>query len=150
MNVKELYNELSQLIKEGHGDTRVIANCEFNIKKGNGYYNDFPLCHLKDVYYQSGDIELEFSQEEEFTEENKYKDDNNGWHDLIANPNDLPKEEHKLPSECKNYYVVWFGKNNFSGAKFINGKFYDGEFIYYPDEIVEWKEIIPPRSTEYV
>ena len=154
--VKELYDELGQLIKEGYGDTRIIANCEFNITKGNGYYNDFPLSHLKDIYYQSGDIELEFSQEEEFTEENKYKDDNNGWHDLVANPNDLPKEEDKLPSgyknyyvlpsECKNYYVIWFGKNNFSGAKFINGKFYDGEFVYYPDEIVAWKEIIPPKE----
>lgn len=68
------------------------------------------------------------------------------WHDLIADPNDLPKEEHKSPSECKNYYVVWFGKNNFSGAKFINGKFCDGDFIYYPDEIVAWKEIIPPKE----
>lgn len=72
----------------------------------------------------------------------------NKWHDLIANPNDLPKEELKLPSECKNYYVVWFGKNNFSGAKFINGKFYDGEFVYYPDEIVAWKEIVLPELKE--
>ena len=75
----------------------------------------------------------------------------NEWHDLVANPNDLPpKEEHKLPSDCKNYYVIWFGKNNFSGAKFINGKFCDGEFVYYPDEIVAWKEIVLPELKESV
>lgn len=72
----------------------------------------------------------------------------NEWHDLIADPNDLPKEEHKSPSECKNFYVVWFGKNNFSGAKFINGKFCDGDFVYYPDEIVKWKEIILPELSK--
>lgn len=63
MTVKELHERLSSLIEQGHADTRVIANCAFNIKKGNGYYDNFPLCYLNDVYYQSGDIELDFSQD---------------------------------------------------------------------------------------
>ena len=66
MTVKELYDELGKLIDCGHADTRVIANCEFTITKGNGYYNDFCLCYLNDVYYQSGDIELSFSDREEY------------------------------------------------------------------------------------
>lgn len=65
MTVKELYNELGKYIKMGHADLDVIANCAFTIKKGNGYYDGFYLTHLNDVYYQSGDIELGFSQEEE-------------------------------------------------------------------------------------
>lgn len=65
MTVKELHKKLSDLIKQGHADTRVIARCDFTITKGNGDYGDFPLCHLNDVYYQSGDIELGFSQDEE-------------------------------------------------------------------------------------
>lgn len=58
--VKELYNELGKLIEQGHGDTRVIANCEFTID--GEYYNDFCLSELNDVYYQSGDIELSFQE----------------------------------------------------------------------------------------
>lgn len=58
--VKELYNELGKLIEQGHGDTRVIANCEFSID--GKYYNDFCLSELNDVYYQSGDIELSFQE----------------------------------------------------------------------------------------
>ena len=65
MTVIELYNELKILIETGHADTRVIANCKFKITKGNGDYDDFPLLHLNDVYYQSGDIELGFSQDKE-------------------------------------------------------------------------------------
>lgn len=65
MTVKELYDELGKYIEMGHADTRVIANCAFTIKKGNGDYDDFPLCYLNDVYYQSGDIELGFSQQKE-------------------------------------------------------------------------------------
>ena len=65
MTVAELHKELSLLIQQGHADTRVIANCSFTIKKGNGFYEDYPLCHLNDVYYQSGDIELGFSDKEE-------------------------------------------------------------------------------------
>lgn len=58
--VKELYNKLGKLIEQGHGDTRVIANCEFTID--GEYYNDFCLSELNDVYYQSGDIELSFQE----------------------------------------------------------------------------------------
>ena len=65
MTVKELYDELGNYIKMGHADTRVIANCYFTIRKGNGDYGDFSLTHLNDVYYQSGDIELEFSDKNE-------------------------------------------------------------------------------------
>ena len=140
--VKQLYDELGQLIKESYGNTRVIANCEFNITKGNGYYNDFPLCHLKDVYYQSGDIELDFSQEEEFTEENKYKDDDNGWHDLVANPNNLPKE-NKI---CLLYLGSSFNP--------ITGWIKDGVWYFEDDrktcvwqnKVIAWKEIIPPKE----
>lgn len=65
MTVAELHKELSLLIEQGHADTRVIANCSFTIRKGNGEYGDFPLIYLNDVYYQSGDIELQFSDSEE-------------------------------------------------------------------------------------
>ena len=65
MTVKELFDELSKLVDSGHADTRVIARCNFTVRKGNGYYSDVPLMYLNDVYYQSGDIELGFSQEEE-------------------------------------------------------------------------------------
>jgi len=61
MTVKELRDKLNDLIDAGHADTNVIARCEFTITKGNGYYNDFPFCNFDDVYYQSGDIELAFS-----------------------------------------------------------------------------------------
>lgn len=139
MTVKQLYDELGQLIKEGYGDTRVIANCEFNITKGNGYYNDFPLSHLKDVYYQSSDIELDFSQEEEFTEENKYKNDNNGWHDLVANPNDLPNDgEFILASNlCTTEYVKF--------RKEKDGNHWRQDYFELCD-VVYWKEIIPPKE----
>ena len=63
MTVKELYDELGNYIKMGHADTRVIANCNFNIPwnctKGEEI-GDFCLLNLYNVYYQSGDIELEF------------------------------------------------------------------------------------------
>lgn len=62
MTVKELYGELVKYIKMGHADTNVIADCSFNITKGNGEYSDFHLMHLNDVYYQSGDIELKFEE----------------------------------------------------------------------------------------
>ena len=65
--VKELYDELGKYIEMGHADTRVIANVSFkspwDLEKGeevSGFY----LTHLNDVYYQSGDIELGFSQSE--------------------------------------------------------------------------------------
>ncbi len=68
MTVAELHKELSLLIEQGHGDTRVIANINFkspwDLKKGEevgGFY----LTYLNKVYYQSGDIELGFSFEEE-------------------------------------------------------------------------------------
>lgn len=68
MTVKELHRELSDLIEQGHGDTRVIADINFtspwNLEKGE-YIGDFNLSHLNEVYYQSGDIELSFSDEEE-------------------------------------------------------------------------------------
>ncbi|MBP5422576.1 MAG: hypothetical protein J6Y78_09065 [Paludibacteraceae bacterium] len=68
MTVTKLYNELGLLIKQGHGDTRVIADINFTspweLKKGE-YIGDFNLLNLDDVYYQSGDIELSFSDEKE-------------------------------------------------------------------------------------
>lgn len=68
MTVKELHKELSLLIEQGHADTRVIANISFSspwdLKKGEEV-SDFYLTHLNDVYYQSGDIELGFSDREE-------------------------------------------------------------------------------------
>jgi hypothetical protein len=68
MTVMELHNELVKLILHGHADTRVIANINFkspwDLKKGEEV-GDFHLLHLNDVYYQSGDIELEFSFDKE-------------------------------------------------------------------------------------
>ena len=68
MKVKELNKELSLLIVQGYGDTRVIANINFKspweLKKGEKV-GDFCLTHLNDVYYQSGDIELRFSDSED-------------------------------------------------------------------------------------
>lgn len=68
MTVQELYDELGNYIKMGHADTRVIANCNFkipwkNCTKGEEI-GDFPLTHLNNVYYQSGDIELGFYDSE--------------------------------------------------------------------------------------
>lgn len=65
MTVQKLYDELGKYIERGQGDLKVIANCSFDITKGNGSYGDFYLTHLNDVYYQSGDIELGFSQKED-------------------------------------------------------------------------------------
>ena len=68
MTVKELHKELSLLIEQGHADTRVIANINFkspwNLKKGEEV-GDFHLLYLDWVYYQSGDIELQFSDKKE-------------------------------------------------------------------------------------
>ena len=68
MTVAELHKELSLLIKQGHENTRVIANINFEspweLKKGEKV-GDFSLTHLNDVYYQSGDIELGFSDSED-------------------------------------------------------------------------------------
>ena len=68
MTVKELHKELSLLIEQGHADTRVIADCSFvspwELKKGEEV-GGFHLLYLNDVYYQSGDIELGFSDKGE-------------------------------------------------------------------------------------
>ena len=68
MTVIELYKELSDLIAQGHADTRVTANINFkspwDLKKGEEV-GDFWLGYLGRVYYQSGDIELRFSDSEE-------------------------------------------------------------------------------------
>ena len=68
MTVAELHKELLDLIAQGHADTRVIARCAFTLpwdcKKGEEV-DSFPLLHLNDVYYQSGDIELGFGDTEE-------------------------------------------------------------------------------------
>lgn len=63
MTVKELHKELSLLIEEGHADTRVIANCNFKVNDVK--FGDFYVLNLTDVYYQSGDIELNFTNEVE-------------------------------------------------------------------------------------
>lgn len=68
MIVSELYDKLGLLIEQGHGNTRVIADLNFtspwNLEKGE-YIGDFNLLNLEDVYYQSGDIELSFSDKKE-------------------------------------------------------------------------------------
>lgn len=68
MTVAELHEELSLLIKQGHGNTRVIANINFkspwDLKKGEEV-GDFFLEYLDWVYYQSGDIEMQFSDRED-------------------------------------------------------------------------------------
>lgn len=62
MTVAELYKELGDQIKQGHADTRVIANCDFIL---DGVHYEKPFLYLNNVYYQSGDIELGFSDREE-------------------------------------------------------------------------------------
>ena len=62
MTVAELHKELGDLIKQGHADTRVIANCDFTL---GGVHYEKPFLDLDSVYYQSGDIELGFSEREE-------------------------------------------------------------------------------------
>jgi hypothetical protein len=68
MTVKELYDELGKLIDYGYADTRVIASINFkspwDLKKGEEV-SDFYLTHLNDEYYQSGDIEMRFSDRED-------------------------------------------------------------------------------------
>ena len=74
MTVKELHARLGRLIDNDQGDMEVIANCDFTIcRKGTEYEGNIDckpehyqmyLTNLDDVYYQSGDIELGFSQEE--------------------------------------------------------------------------------------
>ena len=66
MTVKELHKELSDLIEQGHSDTIVIANCSFTLRgeMGDSIHHEIYLTELNDVYYQSGDIELGFSQKE--------------------------------------------------------------------------------------
>ena len=68
MTVAELHKKLSLLIEQGHADTRVTANINFkslwDLKKGEEV-GDFWLGYLDRVYYQSGDIELRFSDSEE-------------------------------------------------------------------------------------
>ena len=61
MTVSELHEELSRLIIGGQGDLEVIANCDFTL---NGIHYEKPLIYLESVYYQSGDIELAFSDKE--------------------------------------------------------------------------------------
>ena len=67
MTVAELHKDLSLLIEQGHADTRVVANISFtspwDLKKGEEV-SEFYLTNLNDVYYQSGDIELGFSDKE--------------------------------------------------------------------------------------
>ena len=71
MTVQELYDKLGIEIECGHGDLRVIANCDFRIKtfregfEWKEHFDGFYLTHLNDVYYQSGDIEIAFSDKEE-------------------------------------------------------------------------------------
>lgn len=61
MTVNELHEKLSILIFGGQGDLEVIANCDFTI---DGVHYEKLLIYLESVYYQSGDIELAFSDKE--------------------------------------------------------------------------------------
>lgn len=67
MTVAELHKELSLLIEQGHADTRVTANINFkspwDLKKSEEV-SDFWLRYLDRVYYEGGDIELQFSDSE--------------------------------------------------------------------------------------
>ncbi len=66
MTVIELYNELGKYIEMGYADTRVIAFCEKKMRTVTGDYENVPfwLTNLNNVYYQSGDVELGFSDKE--------------------------------------------------------------------------------------
>lgn len=58
MTVEDLHKRLTKLIDAGHGNTDVIAKCDFTL---DGEYHEKHFIYLTDVYYQSGDIELSFS-----------------------------------------------------------------------------------------
>lgn len=62
MTVKELKEILDKYILMGHANTDIIANCKFEI---DGVLYEKPLIYFNKIYYQSGDIELEFSDKEE-------------------------------------------------------------------------------------
>lgn len=62
MTVAELHERLTKWIDAGHGNTDVIAKCYFTLD-GTDYEKHF--IYLTDVYYQSGDIELSFSNTEQ-------------------------------------------------------------------------------------
>lgn len=62
MTVAELHKELDDLIKQGHGNTDVIAFCDFYI---DGVHYEKHMIYLNNIYYQSGDIEIAFSDHEE-------------------------------------------------------------------------------------
>lgn len=67
MTVEKLYNELGKLVECGHGNTDVIAYChsKYTYASDGNEEVDMYFTHIHDVYYQSGDIEIEFSNEKE-------------------------------------------------------------------------------------
>lgn len=66
MTVGELFIKLSELVECGHGNTDVIAYChsKHTYASDGKEEVDMYFTHIHDVYYQSGDIEIEFSNEE--------------------------------------------------------------------------------------
>ena len=62
MTVNELIKRLEEYRDMGHGNTDVIAYCDFTL---DGVQYEKPFLYLNDVHYQSGDIELRFSDKEE-------------------------------------------------------------------------------------
>ncbi|MCQ2081656.1 MAG: hypothetical protein MJZ11_08350 [Lachnospiraceae bacterium] len=68
MTVSELKRELEKYEQMGHGDTSVIAHCYSTYKFCADEENDYVEYHfskIDDIYYQSGDIEIEFSNGKE-------------------------------------------------------------------------------------
>ena len=65
MTVQELYDELKKQIDIGNAEKRVIARCDFIFNDEKVI--DYPVLNLDNVYYQSGDIELYFYNDEIFT-----------------------------------------------------------------------------------
>lgn len=67
MTVGELFIKLSELVECGHANTDVIAYChsKYTYASDGEEEVDMHFLHIHDVYYQSGDIEIEFSNEKE-------------------------------------------------------------------------------------
>ncbi len=58
MTVRELYDRLGKMLAD-HAERRVIIYAHSNYKPKKDDWEDIYFLELTDVYYQSGDIEIE-------------------------------------------------------------------------------------------
>jgi hypothetical protein len=74
------------------------------------------------------------------------------WH--FVKDGDLPKAEFvdeykkpRLPSAYKRHYCLCLGDDYIMG-KYIKGSFSTVEGRYFLDDVIAWKEIVPPKESE--